>query len=564
MTDSVLRLRADAYYVPVPDGVWIRTTDNSFTLNGATVATWVEKLAPLLDRGVVPDQLLAALQPGQTAFVDKLLKVLEQRKVVRWERADGLDESPLAHVFPQQVEYLRHFTADPTDGMDRVRRHPVAVSGPADRAGPVATALVETGFCDVMLMDMAADEDLRALVKDFHHQGVPVRLSGPDAEIAGRTLVGVFPPGAEEDAWRLLDQAETLGVGIWAGLVRGQAMLLKGQVPRSGTACVRCAWRRLAHQAVALPQPDGLGHVPVSVAATVIAQELFPYVAVNDRSVLGEGIVVDLTRLSIWRTAVDPDPGCPGHTVHAGVADASATTSTGRRNRFPESIFSARCFGPLFSCTPEQLPQFPLAALRVRINPPGRTEPTGTVDGPVIVAESVADARAEAALIAAESTLPTVDDIVVGAGRDLAEALARALLRRADTTLDDVGAEDYEGPLRSARARELAGLAEQDFEVRTKRHASGLWRAQVEGASARAGFDPDQAEERALLAALATSQLGPQDGPRAVPVWTGAVPPERQAAEIAAALSLDWRETVLPPLVAADLTRIVLTPGLGA
>ncbi|MCF3173809.1 hypothetical protein IPZ61_10845 [Streptomyces sioyaensis] len=562
MTGTVLRLRADAYYVPVPNGVWIRTTDGSFTLNGKTVATWVEKLAPLLDRGVLPDELLGALKPEQAAFVDTLLKALEQRKVLRREPADeGTDDPESARLFPQQTEFLRHFIPRPAEGFARARRYPLAVAGPAERMAPLVTTLMETGFGDLMLLDTAPGKELRELAEDFGRQGAPVRLSGPDGDLEGRTVLGVFGPGEEADAWRLLDRAEALGGGAWAALVRGQAMLLKGQVPRSGRACIRCAWRRLAHQAVELPQSDGLGHVPVSVAATVLAQEVFQYVAGGDDAVLGEGVVVDLTRLSIWRTDVDPDPGCPGRAVHAGPADPSSDPAARRRTRYPESVFGARCFGPLFSCTPEQLPQFPLTALRLRINPPGRSAPTGSAGGPVIVAESVADARAEAALTAVEATLPPQGDAVVGVGRDSGEARARALLRWADTALDEAGAERREGAARSERARALAELAGRDVDISTGRHPSGLWRARVDTTVTRTGFDPDQAEERALMAALARGQLGQGDDVPAVTAWTGVVPAERRTDEIASALGLAWREAALPPLVAADLTGVVLAPG---
>ncbi|MFP8940327.1 hypothetical protein ACLIYM_02660 [Streptomyces fenghuangensis] len=564
MTASLLRLRSDAYYIPVPNGVWIRTTDGSFTLNGGTVATWIERLAPLLDRGVVPDTLLGALKPDQARFVDQLLKVLEQRKVVRWENADtNLDGSTPADLFPQQVEFLRHFTTDPAAGLDRARRHPLALAGPVDRAGPLATAFMESGFGDITLLDAEPDAELLEVAEDFTRRGAPVHLTGPDTDGAGRTLVGLFPPAAEEEAWRFLDRAEAAGTGAWAGLVSGQALLLKGQLPGSGRACVRCAWRRLAHQAVALPPSTGLGHVPVSVAATVLAQELFQYVATGDDGVLGEGVVVDLTRLSIWRTAVDPDPGCPGHGFHTGAPSGPAAGG-----RFPESVFGARCFGPLFSCAPEQLPQFPLTALRVRTNPPGRTRPTGSAHGPVIVAESMADARAEAALTAVEATLPEAEGApgtAAGVGRDGDQALARALLHWADRALDDTCAERRPADARSERALRLAELAGPDVDTRTERHPSGLWRTRVDGAEGtvtRTGFTPDQAEERALLTALARDQLSAEDAREAVPALPSETAPDaRSVRSVAVALGLLRREVALPPLVAGELTGVVLAPG---
>ncbi|MBN0043329.1 hypothetical protein JS756_04295 [Streptomyces actuosus] len=672
MNAGLLRLRSDAYYVPVPNGVWIRTTDGSFTLTGGTVATWVEKLAPLLDRGVVPEELLGALGPDRAPFVQRLLKVLEERKVVRRERPDDrLDGLVRAGLFPQQVEFLRHFTTDPAAGLDRARSLPVALAGPVERAAPLAAALMETGFGDIALLDAEPDVELRDMAADLAGRGAPVRLSGPDAGAAGagRTLIGIVPPGTAPEAWRLLDRAEAAGAGAWVGLVQGQALLLKGQMPGSGRACVRCAWRRLAHRAVALPGTAGLGTVPVSVAATVLAQELFQYVAAGDDGVLGEGVVVDLTRLSIWRTAVDPDPGCPGHGVHpAGPGGLAARGGS----RFPESVFGARCFGPLFSCAPEQLPQFPLTALRVRLNPPGRSEPAGSADGPVVVAETMADARAEAAITAVEATLTApggdgADGSAVGVGRDAHAALTRALLHWADAAwadaadarrsgagrseagrgggapteavraeavpagavlpgtvaggvpvdgassdavapdavapddaVPDEGAalHDADGP-RSRRVLRLAESAPADLAVHTEGHPSGLWRTRVDGPSGtvvRTGLDPDQAEERALLTALAHEQLGARDAAGAVAavpsaaldVSADAGPDAARATEsaarrahdspgepvptrtaghpaaIAAALGLVRREAALPPLVAGALVGVVLTPGPAA
>ncbi|GLF96712.1 hypothetical protein [Streptomyces yaizuensis] len=511
MTGTVLRLRSDAYYVPVPNGVWIRTTDGSFTLSGGTVATWVEKLAPLLDRGVVPAELLGALKPEQAVFVDRLLTALEQRKVLRRENAGEVGDDPrLEEFFPQQMEFLRHFAADPGAGLARARRHPLAVAGPGGRADVLTTTLMESGFGDLALLDAEPGAETRELAEDFARGGVPVRLAGPatgaTAGAGGRTLIGVFGPGEESAAGEFLDRADALGQGAWAGLVRGQAMLLKGQSPGSGSACVRCAWRRLAHRAAALPPSDGLGHVPVSMAASVLAQELFRYVAVGDTGVLGEGVVVDLTRLSVWRTAVDPDPGCPGHSTH--IASASAPAPARGGSGFPESVFGARCFGPLFSCAPEELPQFPLTALRVRLNPPGRSGPTGSADGPVVVAESMAEARAEAALTAVEETVPVPPGTIAGVGRDPGEALARALLRWADTALAPAdAATDLVTGLKTADlAARAAGTAGVVTTAGTRRPAP-TDRAAADAAPGASGT-PDTATA-ALTAANPTTQPAP-------------------------------------------------------
>ncbi len=564
MTGTLLRLRADTYYVPVRDGVWIRTTDGSFTLRGATVARWVERLAPMFDRGVVPDQLIAELRPDQAEYVRNLVGVLERRDVLRREPAPAADPTG---PFAQQHEFLRHFTDDPAAALAEVRRHPVAVAGPPARAAQLAAALIETGFGDVALLDCEPTPELVELAAECGERGAPVRLTVAPTD--RRDVVAVFAPEESDLAWRLVDRAAADGVGAWVGVVRGQAMLLKGQLPGSGLACVRCAWRRLVHTATALPSVDGLGHVPTSVAAAVLAQELFQWVGGADPTRLSEGVVVDLTRLSVWRTAVDPDPTCP--------ADHGPSVLGARGGTFPEVVFGARCFGPLVSCSPGDLTQLPLAALRLRCNVPGRDGPAAAGDGPVVVARTVPVAREEAVLLAVEASL--AGRSVVGVGRDRAEAVGRALVRLAETTgLDGWTPASEPAPADPAG---LAGLVDDLPEVRLRHHPSGLWQAIVgsvgsvgsdDGAAPSAGLDAAHARERALLRAIAARQLpvpateiepapGTFSSADASAASAGSQVQDdsgRDLTACAAALGLACRPLPLPPLVSAHLVGVEL------
>ncbi|MGK5691510.1 hypothetical protein ACSNOJ_01110 [Streptomyces sp. URMC 128] len=98
----------------------------------------------------------------------------------------------------------------------------------------------------------------------------------------------------------------------------------------------------------------------------------------------------------------------------------------------------------------------------------------------------------------------------------------------------------------------------------TERHPSGLWRTRLNGTVVRTGFDPEQAEERALMAALALEQLGKVDDAEVAPAWLGTIPAVDRAGEITSALGLTWHDAVLPSLVAADLAGIVLGTGSAA
>ncbi|MEV4494184.1 hypothetical protein AB0J84_00540 [Micromonospora arborensis] len=551
--NTLLRLRADAYYVSVPDGVWIRTTDGSFTLRGSAVARWVERIAPLLDRGISDEHLLGLLRTEQASYVRNLIAILEKRHVVRRHRIDELtDDSPLTRTFGQQIEYLRHVDPDPAAALARVRSCPVSVVGPAERASLIAAALVETGFGDVVLRDAEPTAELRDLVDDLRAAGVSVRLRGPaDSPTGGERLVGLFPASEIDDAWRFLDRSET---PAWAGVVRGQAMLLKGQVPGSGLACFRCAWRRLVHPAVGLPEVASLGHVPTATGAAVLAQELFQHVSAEFSARLAEGVVVDLTRLSIWRTAVDPDPSCPSGS-HA--TDPTTPVVPARRWQFPGTISAARCFGPLISCSPRGLDQGPVVALRLRVNPADRPAPAaqGEERG-VVVASAEQPAREEAALVAVETTVPVPDRAVLGVGPTAAAALGRALCRWAADRLPDGWSA---GP--ADRAGGPTSDDDPDAGVRYQRHPSGLWRALVDdGGRWVVGTDRDDVAERARLIAQARRQLPSVDRDALIPAAGGRPVEDRFVRVCAERLGLVWQEVRLPPLVSSQLVGLAVAP----
>jgi len=549
MTETVLRLRADAYYMPVRDGVWIRTTAGSFTLRGPNAAAWVQQLAPLLDRGVRPEQLYASLRPEQAGYVRKLIGALEARQVLR--REPDTEDPLLAQAFPQQMEFVRHTTPDAQAALQRVRSTPVAVAGDARRATVLAAALAETGFADIAVMGGEPDPELRELADEYTRQGSPLRIgtcSGPD----GRIVVGVFAADEADQAFALADRAAGAGLGAWLGVVRGQAMLLKGQLPGSGTACLRCAWRRLVHAAVALPASDGLGHTHIALAGAVLGQELFQHVATRELERLTEGVVVDLTRLSVWRTAVDPDPTCPAADVHRGDPAAEAR----KNGRYPEALFAARCFGPLVSCSPGRYRQLPLAVVRLESNPAGRDAPVAHGDGPLVVGETMADARHEAALLAVRAAVAGSTAGHVDAGTERAEAVGRALLRWAGARLREGWSPADPDAAAADRAR-LAGLAGSLPPVALEAHPCGLWRATAAGGRPLTGLDAQHAHRRALLTALGAAQLpGETDAPVPAvgPRQPGTADPER----ICSSLGLTVRPVGLPPLVAGHLIGVAL------
>lgn len=576
MTAALLRLRADAYYVPVADGVWIRTTDGSFTLRGKNVATWVERLAPILDRGITVDDLLAGLGAEQADYARQLLHALERHGVVRREPLDGVPVPPeLEYAYPQAVEFLRHFTADAGRALVQVRACRIGVAGPVERAAALAAALLETGFADITLTDVEPPDDLLAMAADLAAAGVPTQVTGPGWHGDIQHVLGVFDTGETEAAMALADRAGGTGSGAWIGLVAGQAMLLKAQLPESDTACLRCAWRRLVHPAVDLPATSGLGHVPVAVAGAVLAQDLFRQVSgaiAAARGPAAEGVVVDLTRLSIWRTPIDPDPTCPcrGTRTRPEVTTDTGAARPERQDNVGEladRLLGARCFGPLTSCSPESLAQLPLAAVRPRINPVGRPGPVGHADGPIVVAETLETARLEALLLGVEHELSVAvrgaldpsADIAVGAGFSRAEALARAV---GHWLADHAGAGWTEQATTCDEvARPLADLVGADLPaVRLARHTSGLWRAGTDRFGPVTGRSAESATTAALLGWIAVGVQFPDSRPGDVRVAIEDPNAGDQAVDQAAALGLADRTVPVPALVGDQLVGVAVGP----
>ncbi|WP_431910806.1 hypothetical protein [Micromonospora carbonacea] len=572
MSRSLLRLRADAYYVPVEDGIWIRTTDSSFTLRGRAVAGWVERLAPLLDAGVVVDDLVARLNGDQAAYVRHLLDTLEQRRVVRREPVDGTIPPEWEAAFGQQVEYLRHFSADAGRAMAAVRASMVTVVGPADRATPLAAALLDVGFADVTLSDARPSEDLLAMVDELAADATPVRLRSR-VPAPAQHLVGVFNVDETDAAMALADRADATGAAAWLGVVRGQAMLVKAHVPGSADACLRCAWRRLVHPAVDVAPLPELGHVPVALAGAVLAQDLFRHVSGaigSQRRPSGEGVVVDLTRLSVWRTPADPDPTCPrcaGWTGGSG-ADPGPTAAAGPApfpeateptERLADRLLGARCFGPVTSCGPEALPQVPLAAVRPRLNPVGRPGPLGSAEGPVVVAEDLPGARTEAMLYAVEQELRRDDDAAVGAGFDERQALGRALRHWwAAQPAGDWADRPVEARRVTASLATLAALADHP-PVRLARRGDGAWRADTELSGSVIAATAESAVRAALVGHLARGQFAEvaPGGLRVAVQPSGDDSPD--PAEQASRAGLTWSRVAVRPLVDDLVVAVTLT-----
>lgn len=121
------RLRDDVYFAPVSDGVAWLSGSGSLKLSGASVATVVERLAPLLDGRNTLEDLTSSLSAEHREMVTNLITLLVERGM-----ADDADHDR-ARV-----------------RIDRYRTGRALVIGPRETTGECVRALLRSGVREVV------------------------------------------------------------------------------------------------------------------------------------------------------------------------------------------------------------------------------------------------------------------------------------------------------------------------------------------------------------------------------------------------------------------------------
>jgi hypothetical protein len=133
-------LRPDTYRVPVDDGLYFLGHQGPVYLTGASIATWVERLAPYLDGRYTLADLTQSLTPERREMVERLVTTLRSRDVVR-ERGEDvpspLPEAEAARYGPE-ITFLDQFRDAAAPTFARYRAGTAVVVG----AGPLLPAVV--------------------------------------------------------------------------------------------------------------------------------------------------------------------------------------------------------------------------------------------------------------------------------------------------------------------------------------------------------------------------------------------------------------------------------------
>ncbi|MGY4970553.1 hypothetical protein ACWGCC_15275 [Streptomyces nigrescens] len=369
------RLKDDAYFTRVDEGlVWL-TPAGMLTVKEPSVATMVERLAPRLNGRHTVDELTARLPERTRRLVVDLLDVLVRQGLVEDARPGRM---PTARAEPDAA-FIQQVTGAPDPGLalHRYRNGRALVIGPDPLLSQCVRALSASGVTTVeTVLDeggAAPDDAVHALV----HDGIDFALH-------------LFGSTGLSHASALAGVCADRGIPLVQGLVSEQEVL----VGPCATVDWTSVWRRLRPEDrkpfEADPGP------PSGAAGRVLANHM---VFRLFRCVTGAATSEDQRLCSFATRTLETrrHEVLPHFSVSTARPESRAdfvrTVRELRRGRGgTEAEFSTRAvqaidarFGPIRDLAEDELPQLPLRQARALIAVPS------WVDGPVVVTASGPD-----------------------------------------------------------------------------------------------------------------------------------------------------------------------------
>lgn len=161
VADFPLKLRRDAVYLKIQDGIFFRSPFGDFSLKGKSIYNGFSALLPYLDGRTSEQALCEAMAENSRPAATTLLKLLVDRKIVyRIDPADRARVNPaVAECFRAQIDYLNHFAEDPGRRFLAFRDARVLLIGTGEALVGAGTSLLINGLAALSV----ASPDRRAL-----------------------------------------------------------------------------------------------------------------------------------------------------------------------------------------------------------------------------------------------------------------------------------------------------------------------------------------------------------------------------------------------------------------
>lgn len=148
MSTVRLKLRADAYYAESPGGLHMVTHEGAFSLTGASICQWIERLAPFLDGLHSLTELTAGLAPERRELAEKIVTTLLERGVVREVRDNEPHQLSAEELrsYRSEVGFIGYFRDSAECTFERYRQCSVVVVGAGALVPAVVRASLRSGL----------------------------------------------------------------------------------------------------------------------------------------------------------------------------------------------------------------------------------------------------------------------------------------------------------------------------------------------------------------------------------------------------------------------------------
>lgn len=303
------KLRHDVVFLDAPAGAYLRGPDTAFLIKGRSAFRWLTSLSPYLTGEHTLAQLTATLDQAQRQTVLTLVRALLARGFAK-DAGDRTEVAePVARRFAPQIEFVDHFTDDPTSRFLRFHQARVALVGGGATLLAAASGLLRNGC---LQLDLHPDDEPSRYAEALRPEVATLRADGLAAEV--RVHEGpVDPTGVDAVVHctdrtglpRLAELARAChrdGPLLVPVLIDDERALVGPTVEPGRTPCWLCAQLRLTAGAPAAEAADFWRHLAVGAGPDVPA----PLPEVTAR-MLGNAAAFDLFR--VLTGALAPDTG---------------------------------------------------------------------------------------------------------------------------------------------------------------------------------------------------------------------------------------------------------------
>ncbi|MFI7606238.1 TOMM precursor leader peptide-binding protein [Micromonospora sp. NPDC049366] len=389
------KLRHDVVFLDAPAGAYLRGPDTAFLIKGRSAFRWLTSLSPYLNGEHTLAQLTASLDVGQRQTVLSLVRALLARGFAKDAGQRTELPEPVARRFAAQIEFVDHFTDDPTGRFQRFHSARVVLAGAGAILTAAAGGLLRNGC---LRLDLYPDDDPARHADALRAEEAELRADGLAADV--RVHDGPADPAGADAVLYCADRA---GLPRLAALARAghrdgpllvpvvwddERAVLGPTVAAGSTPCWLCAhlrltagadpataaefWRHLAVGAgpdVPAPLPE----VTARMLGNAAAFELFrAFTGALPPDTAGGVLLLDRSTLESVREPVLPHPACPvcrDVEVAAPVETADSEDETYQR---AQALVSPNV-GVFTRFVDDPLEQAPLKTARLRL--PGRRGP---------------------------------------------------------------------------------------------------------------------------------------------------------------------------------------------